>query len=147
MTLVNMFTFNRKVHFSIISKCLSSKSPSVKSKPKTVVKATSTTRNTCFNQESPDMKKVYDISDKITIVRDRSKAESVLKVLYDSKNVIWGCDTEVADIDVKTQGPVGNGRKLILIIFISLFLIIMIMIIIINARKSHMCIYLWRAKH
>ena len=112
MTLVNMFTFNRKVNFSILSKCLSSKSPSVKSKPKTVVKATST-RSNYFNQESPDMKKVYDISDKITIVRDRSKAESVLKVLYDSKNIIWGCDTEVADIDVKTQGPVGNGSKLI----------------------------------
>ena len=117
MTLVNMFTFNRKVNFSIISKCLSSKSPSVKSNPKTVVKATST-RNTFFNQESPDMKKVYDISDKITIVRDRSKAESVLKVLYDSKNVIWGCDTEVADIDVKTQGPVGNGSKLMIFLFV-----------------------------
>jgi hypothetical protein len=77
-----------------------------------VVKAT-LTRSNYFNQESPDMKKVYDISDKITIVRDRSKAESVLKVLYDSKNIIWGCDTEVADIDVKTQGPVGNGSKLI----------------------------------
>jgi DNA polymerase-1 len=34
----------------------------------------------------------------------------VLKVLTErGKDRIWACDTEVADINVKKQGPVGNG--------------------------------------
>lgn len=50
-------------------------------------------------------------SDQITIVNNAATAKAVLAVLTDPKHkdVIWACDTEVADIDVKTQGPVGNG--------------------------------------
>ena len=46
----------------------------------------------------------------ITVVTDREKAMKVLQILsiYDEK--IWACDTEVMDIDLKTQGPVGNGK-------------------------------------
>lgn len=47
--------------------------------------------------------------DKITVVADKSKARLAVEVLK-TANVIWACDTEVADIDVKKVGPVGNGR-------------------------------------
>ena len=49
-------------------------------------------------------------SDRITLVSDLQKAEKVLAVMYDNADKIWACDTEVADIDVKVQGPVGNGE-------------------------------------
>ena len=48
-------------------------------------------------------------SDKVTVVDTLEKAQAVLKVLESHSEHIWACDTEVADIDVKTQGPVGNG--------------------------------------
>lgn len=51
------------------------------------------------------------LSDYITIVRDEETAHKVLEVLYQNpESTVWACDTEVADIDVKTQGPVGNGK-------------------------------------
>lgn len=46
----------------------------------------------------------------VTVVRDRKSAERALAALYKHKDAIFACDTEVADIDVKVQGPVGNGN-------------------------------------
>jgi len=58
-----------------------------------------------------------DISDIITVVRDKKKAAKVLeKLAYYNENTpdggarYWACDTEVMDIDLKTVGPVGNGH-------------------------------------
>jgi hypothetical protein len=47
----------------------------------------------------------------ITVVDTEEKAREVLRVLESmSVDVPWACDTEVADIDLKEQGPVGNGK-------------------------------------
>mmetsp|Transcript_36196 Transcript_36196/g.34234 ORF Transcript_36196/g.34234 Transcript_36196/m.34234 type:complete len:946 (-) Transcript_36196:18-2855(-) len=32
------------------------------------------------------------------------------KAHKENPNIVWACDTEVADIDLSLQGPVGNGR-------------------------------------
>lgn len=45
-----------------------------------------------------------------TIVRDRDHAQQVLEALMQSPEVVHACDTEVADIDVASQSPVGNGK-------------------------------------
>ena len=45
-----------------------------------------------------------------TVVTDRDKAIDALKILSINDDKVWACDTEVMDIDVKSQGPVGNGR-------------------------------------
>lgn len=37
-------------------------------------------------------------------------ANEILQVLEAHEDTFWACDTEVMDIDVKTQGPVGNGK-------------------------------------
>ena len=47
----------------------------------------------------------------ITVVDTEEKARMVLRVLESADaNIVWACDTEVADIDLKEQGPVGNGK-------------------------------------
>jgi len=48
-------------------------------------------------------------------VLDAQRALKVLKTL--DTNRIWACDTEVADIDLKMQGPVGNGRVICVSIY------------------------------
>lgn len=45
----------------------------------------------------------------VTIVNTREKAREVLAKLR-QLHTIHACDTEVADLDVKEQGPVGNGK-------------------------------------
>jgi DNA polymerase-1 len=56
-------------------------------------------------------------SDKITIVDSIDKAKKVLQIMMLDPKIIWACDTEVADIDVKTQGPVGNGKVICISIY------------------------------
>jgi len=46
----------------------------------------------------------------VTVVSDRAKAKAVVENLYRHKDKVFACDTEVSDINVKTQGPVGNGK-------------------------------------
>ena len=58
----------------------------------------------------PKVRKITDISDQITVVTNEKRAREVLAVLMANKDKVWGCDTEVADINVKTEGPVGNGK-------------------------------------
>lgn len=53
----------------------------------------------------------------ITVVDTVEKARRAVQALEAHPDHVWGCDTEVADIDVKTQGPVGNGRVICLSIF------------------------------
>ena len=50
------------------------------------------------------------ISDKIVTVQTIAEAQKVLKILNNYQNHPFACDTEVANIDVKKQGPVGNGN-------------------------------------
>ena len=48
-----------------------------------------------------------------TIVRDRDTAKKVLRILQlleDDGDRVHACDTEVANISLKDQSPVGNGR-------------------------------------
>jgi len=58
-------------------------------------------------------------SDQITHVTTVADAKRVLAVLESpqAEKLIWACDTEVADIDLKTQGPVGNGKVTCVSIF------------------------------
>lgn len=48
-------------------------------------------------------------SDRILLVQDNDEAKRVLRILEANGDKTWACDTEVADIDLKKQGPVGNG--------------------------------------
>ena len=74
-------------------------------------------RLTTFKPFSRDLSTVIDkkivsdkkFSDNITIVDTIAKAQRVLTILQTNPDTIWAVDTEVADIDVKAQGPVGNG--------------------------------------
>jgi hypothetical protein len=50
----------------------------------------------------------YD-STPVYIVDNKETALHALKVLHAHPDHVWACDTEVADIDVKKVGPVGNG--------------------------------------
>lgn len=47
--------------------------------------------------------------DLITQVLTKSDAKRVLNVLYKYPNAYWACDTETTGLDIKSQGPVGNG--------------------------------------
>ena len=53
-----------------------------------------------------------DFLKRVRIVNTIQDAEYILQILNSlaDKDIIWACDTEVADIDLKTQGPVGNGH-------------------------------------
>lgn len=57
------------------------------------------------------------LSDRITVVRDRATAEAALRILNNHPSAIWACDTEVADIDVSSQSPVGNGQVICISIY------------------------------
>lgn len=46
----------------------------------------------------------------VTICRTKQDAQKILRILYAHPDAHWACDTEVADIDVKNQSPVGNGK-------------------------------------
>ena len=50
------------------------------------------------------------IFQRTTIVQTVDQAYHALSILNANPDKIWACDTEVADIDVKTQSPVGNGK-------------------------------------
>lgn len=52
---------------------------------------------------------VNNLSKHIVSVSDVPTAQSVLKIMESYPDAIWACDTEVAEIDVKSQSPVGNG--------------------------------------
>lgn len=46
----------------------------------------------------------------VQIVAGRERAREVVRVLMDNPHVFFACDTEVAEIDLKEVGPIGNGR-------------------------------------
>ena len=50
------------------------------------------------------------LQSKIIKVDTPQVAEKILKILQANRNAVWACDTEVMNIDVKSQGPVGNGK-------------------------------------
>lgn len=45
-----------------------------------------------------------------TVVTTVARAREVLRAMQTYPDAIWACDTEVAMLDVKKQGPVGNGK-------------------------------------
>lgn len=52
-----------------------------------------------------------DESRPVNLVQDRASAERVLATLKAlGPNHFHACDTEVAQIDIKAVGPVGNGK-------------------------------------
>ncbi|KAM3568806.1 hypothetical protein VYU27_009076, partial [Nannochloropsis oceanica] len=46
----------------------------------------------------------------VTVVRDVKGARRAVEALYAHKDTFFAVDTEVADLNLKTEGPVGNGR-------------------------------------
>jgi hypothetical protein len=46
----------------------------------------------------------------VFIVDNKETALKAIQILKAHPDHVWACDTEVADIDVKKEGPVGNGR-------------------------------------
>ena len=48
--------------------------------------------------------------DGTTVVRDPSDARRVVEILRNLRGEYHACDTEVSNIDLKKQGPVGNGK-------------------------------------
>jgi DNA polymerase I len=55
--------------------------------------------------------------DLITQVLTKADAKRALDVLYKRSDVYWACDTETTGLDVKLQGPVGNGNVTCLSIY------------------------------
>jgi hypothetical protein len=53
-------------------------------------------------------KNVGVISDKILTVQSKDDAIYVLDIMRNHPNNIYACDTEVANINIKDEGPVGN---------------------------------------
>jgi len=53
----------------------------------------------------------------VTIVRTVEKAKQVVRVLEAHPEAFHACDTEVAEIDLSSQGPVGNGEVICFSIF------------------------------
>ncbi|CAN0412784.1 unnamed protein product, partial [Discosporangium mesarthrocarpum] len=51
------------------------------------------------------------------IVAGRENARWVVKILMEHPELEYACDTEVADIDLKVHGPVGNGRVICLSVY------------------------------
>ena len=48
---------------------------------------------------------------KVETVQDARRVLKIIEQIVDrNEDHIWACDTEVADIDLKVEGPVGNGR-------------------------------------
>jgi hypothetical protein len=66
---------------------------------------------------SSSSENIWKTKDKILPILTSSDAQAALKVLYQHPDLYWACDTEVANIDVKTQGPIGNGNVICVSIY------------------------------
>lgn len=53
----------------------------------------------------------------VTIVRTAEDAIRCVEILEAHPEAIWACDTEVIDIDIKEQSPVGNGKVICVSIY------------------------------
>lgn len=52
----------------------------------------------------------------VNLVQDKQTADRVIQQIYAlGPDHVHACDTEVADIDVKSVGPVGNGKVSVLL--------------------------------
>lgn len=52
----------------------------------------------------------------VNLVEDKQTADRVIQQIYAlGPDHVHACDTEVADIDVKSVGPVGNGKVSVLL--------------------------------
>lgn len=74
-------------------------------------------RTTGTNAVSASAKSKMHFQRKVTVVDTKEGALKALKVLESDPEIIWACDTEVMDIDLKLVGPVGNGRVTCVSIF------------------------------
>ncbi|KYQ92753.1 putative protein serine/threonine kinase [Tieghemostelium lacteum] len=59
------------------------------------------------------------VPDGVTVVRDIIKAREVVDRLRLEKNEFHACDTEVVDIDLKTESPIGHGRVICFSIYVG----------------------------
>ncbi|XP_062226898.1 DNA polymerase I A, chloroplastic-like [Phragmites australis] len=87
--------------------------------PKKTVQPTSA--RTPLSKESKDARKALGtIYEKILVVDDVKSARSIVQLLtMKYRNFIHACDTEVANIDVKQETPVGHGEVICFSIYSS----------------------------
>eukprot|EP01127_Copromyxa_protea_P021264 TRINITY_DN7269_c0_g1_i1.p1 TRINITY_DN7269_c0_g1~~TRINITY_DN7269_c0_g1_i1.p1 ORF type:complete len:1237 (+),score=291.21 TRINITY_DN7269_c0_g1_i1:29-3739(+) len=55
----------------------------------------------------------------VTVANDMESSERAIQILYQYKDRYHAIDTEVVDLDLNIQGPVGNGRIICLSIYIG----------------------------
>ena len=53
---------------------------------------------------------ISQASDSVMLIQTRADAKKVVAALMKHPNHPFACDTEVCDINVRTEGPVGNGK-------------------------------------
>ena len=63
-----------------------------------------------FSSSSLSSSFVKNVNVKPVLIRTREEAVKALETLYNHKDKMHACDTEVCNIDLSKQGPVGNGR-------------------------------------
>lgn len=61
--------------------------------------------------------KVPLVKTPVTIIETVQQAKAALKILQKNAQAVWACDTEVVDIDIKEQGPIGNGKVICVSIY------------------------------
>ena len=67
-------------------------------------------RGMCTTPSSDTGLSSSDVIEPVTMVQDKQMAKKVIQQLMAlGPDHIHACDTEVADIDIKSEGPVGNG--------------------------------------
>jgi len=61
----------------------------------------------------------------VTVITDEIKLQAALKTLC-NPDIIWACDTEVCNLDIKKEGPVGNGQVTCISIYGGPFVLLLI---------------------
>lgn len=65
--------------------------------------------------ENDNMEHLNSFMDTVVVVNTLDHAKKILsKLECVGENFVWACDTEVSHIDLKVEGPVGNGRVICL---------------------------------
>lgn len=73
--------------------------------------------NNLYKKQSFLSTSTLKYKDKIKEILTKEDTKEVLKILYQNKDKYWACDTETINIDIKTQGPVGNGKVICMSIY------------------------------
>eukprot|EP00466_Bigelowiella_natans_P014472 jgi/Bigna1/33896/e_gw1.3.190.1 len=79
--------------------------------------SSSTSTTTTTTSASASLAAARAAPEGVTVVSNLKQLRHALKVLCENPDKIHACDTEVADIDLKKVGPVGNGKVICVSIY------------------------------